>query len=290
MNKQYYHPILNSDFSEVVQYDYDGFPIYLRRAFLSWSENYRFEAHFHQDWELFIALKGGMQYSIDGETVHIPEGKGIFVNSEHIHFGFSDKREDCEYIVLLVHPSFFCGNQLIAKNYAVPIMEDASIPYAILEKSSRTNMDIREMYKLKESASPDFLLGTQTLLFDIFDELYSIKKSRSTVTVSKKNFAEMKAILEFIAVHYSEKISLADIANVAGMSKNNCILTFRRCVGDTPLGYLTGYRIQKSMSLLRETDMSVLEIAYAVGFSGPSYFAETFRKVNGMSPLEYRHK
>lgn len=289
MNRQQ-HPILNSDFSEVVQYDYDGFPIYLRKAFLSWSEDYRFDAHFHQDWEFVITLEGCMQYAVDGEIVNIPEGKGIFVNSGHIHFGFSDKREECEYIVLLVHPSFYCGNQLIANNYTVPIMEDASIPYAILEKSSRTNMNLREIYKLKVNTGSDCLLGMQTLLFDIFDELYSIKTASSATAIYKKNFAEMKAMLEFVTVHYSEKISLADIAAVASMSKNNCILTFRRYVGDTPLGYLTGYRIQKSMSLLRDTDMSVLEIAYAVGFSGPSYFAETFRRLNGMSPMEYRTK
>ena len=58
----------------------------------------------------------------------------------------------------------------------------------------------------------------------------------------------------------------------------------------SPVDYLRYYRIEKSLEILRGTDNTITEIAYETGFSGASYFAETFRKYIGCSPLQFREK
>ena len=54
--------------------------------------------------------------------------------------------------------------------------------------------------------------------------------------------------------------------------------------------YLCAYRIRKGVELLRDTDMTISEIAYACGFSGPSYFSEMFRRDLFTTPTDYRER
>ena len=85
-----------------------------------------------------------------------------------------------------------------------------------------------------------------------------------------------------------EKISLSDIANAGGTCKTSCCTIFKKFTNQTPNEYLTDYRLHKSIDLMQNTDMTLTEICYDVGFSGASYFSETFRKVYDMSPTEYK--
>ena len=85
------------------------------------------------------------------------------------------------------------------------------------------------------------------------------------------------------------KITLADIAASGAVGQSKCCKLFAKYIGQTPNLYLIQYRLGKSTELLKNTDMTVTEIAYAVGFNGSSYYAEAFRKWCGKSPMEYRN-
>ncbi|MBR1811705.1 MAG: AraC family transcriptional regulator [Clostridia bacterium] len=290
MNGQFHHPNLNADSSENVKYDFDDFPIYVRHSPLSLSEDYRYDAHFHSDWEFIVVLSGNMQFSIDGAVVTIREGAGLFVNSGHIHFGFSEAREECEYLCLLVHPSLFCTNPFMERMYVLPLMGDLNLPYARLQRNSAAVANIISIVQMKEADDNDYLLKAQTKLFTIFEALCGIRKKNPVREAPKRNFSEMKAMLEFIDVNYGDKITLTEIAASAHVSKNTCISIFRQYVGCTPANYLTNFRLQKSIYLLESTDLSVTEVAYAVGFSGASYFAEIFKGTFGYSPRMHKKK
>lgn len=84
-----------------------------------------------------------------------------------------------------------------------------------------------------------------------------------------------------------EEIHLKDIAEAASVSVGECCRCFQNMVRTTPNQYLMEYRIEKSKELLMGTEMSVTEIAYAVGFSDSSYFIQCFRKYEGITPREY---
>ena len=87
----------------------------------------------------------------------------------------------------------------------------------------------------------------------------------------------------------SMKSMIAYIDAAAGfVSKRTCGNMFERFLYTPPMKYLNEYRLKKSIELLRGTDMTITEIALACGFSGASYFAESFRRELGKSPGEYR--
>jgi AraC-like DNA-binding protein len=87
---------------------------------------------------------------------------------------------------------------------------------------------------------------------------------------------------------YAEPIDIPALARIACVSEAHFIRTFRATFGETPHRYLQRRRVERSMFLLRETDRSVTEICFDVGFSSLGTFSRTFRAVVGESPSAYR--
>jgi AraC family transcriptional regulator, melibiose operon regulatory protein len=98
----------------------------------------------------------------------------------------------------------------------------------------------------------------------------------------------MKQMLNWIHLHYAEKIMLDDIAKAGQLSRSECCRYFKRILKTTPLRYVTDYRIQKSLILLQQAESNVTEVAYQVGFNSTSYFIDIFRKTMNMTPLAYK--
>lgn len=90
----------------------------------------------------------------------------------------------------------------------------------------------------------------------------------------------IKQMLSWIHLHYTEKISLEDIARAGHLSRSECCRYFKRILNTTPLNYVMDYRIQKSLQLLQNPEANVTEVAYQVGFNSTSYFIEKFRKMD----------
>ena len=98
----------------------------------------------------------------------------------------------------------------------------------------------------------------------------------------------LKNMIGFMQQHFREQITLEQIAAAGGVGQSKCCKLFRVYFHQTPNTYLTAYRLNRSVELLRTTDRSITEVAYAAGFNGASYYAETFRKWLHISPSEYR--
>lgn len=97
-------------------------------------------------------------------------------------------------------------------------------------------------------------------------------------------------MLRFVHDNYKQKITLNDLCRAGGVGKTCCAELFRKYVSCSAIEYVINYRIKKSVDLLLNTDMSVTEIALETGFSGGSFYAETFRKKLGVTPLEFRRR
>jgi AraC-like DNA-binding protein len=87
---------------------------------------------------------------------------------------------------------------------------------------------------------------------------------------------------------YAEPLDIAAVAAVAHVSEAHFIRSFRGVFGETPHRYLQRRRVERSMFLLRETDRSVTDICFDVGFSSLGTFRRTFREIVGASPSLYR--
>lgn len=106
-------------------------------------------------------------------------------------------------------------------------------------------------------------------------------------TVSRKRL-ELVEIKNYLDEHYTEKIVLDDLSEKYYINKYYLTKIFKETYGSTINGYIIAKRITRAKQLLRFTDMTVDEIGAAVGMGDANYFSRTFRKVEGISPREYR--
>ncbi|MDO5702584.1 MAG: response regulator [Lachnospiraceae bacterium] len=106
---------------------------------------------------------------------------------------------------------------------------------------------------------------------------------------SGKNNQQLQSALKFIDSHFTEgSVSLQSVADEVGMSPNRFSAMFSREMGMTFIDYLIGKRMERACELLMTTDLRSSEVAYKSGYNDPHYFSATFKKINGMSPREYR--
>jgi AraC-like DNA-binding protein len=89
---------------------------------------------------------------------------------------------------------------------------------------------------------------------------------------------------------YADALDIEALANSVHLSRAHFIRSFRETFGETPHRYLQRRRIERAMSLLRETDRPVTEICLDVGFVSLGTFSRTFNEVVGISPSGYRER
>src|SRR2546426_11136055 len=87
---------------------------------------------------------------------------------------------------------------------------------------------------------------------------------------------------------YAEPLDVRAVAAVAYVSPAHFSRSFRDVFGETPHRYLQRRRVERSMFLLRETERSVTDICFDVGFTSLGTFSRTFSRIVGETPSDYR--
>lgn len=279
------------DGSEQVHYDDPRIPLYIRRGNLRSLSNMAALCHWHDDVELLLARKGHLCYSINGTKVQIGEGNAVFVNARQMHFGFSDDGTDCEYVCVAFRPQSLFGNEELTRRYVLPILSSPQFSHMILERDSHGALldQILQLDELYQNREEGFELPALAAVIALWHGLYGWMGQQ----ISKSPDADsgvwvIRQMLDHIRTHYPEKVTLDSIANAGGVCRTKCCRMFREYLGMTANDYLNSFRLEKSMELLKSTDLSVTEIAAACGYSGSSYFAELFSREKGCTPTQYR--
>lgn len=281
---------LKDNRAEKVKYDHSDYPIYIRRELLSSFSEYTAPAHWHDEIEFIAVLSGKMQYNINGKIITITENEGIIVNTRQMHFGFSPKKEECDFICILLHPLMLCASYAYERDFVLPVIRNKKAAFVKLDGNilwqKNTLEDIRHMYAVKDKKIAP--IEIQRLFLNIWINLYENITPECSTKEQNTELSVLKEIIGFIQQNYHRKISLADIAAAGAVGQSKCCKLFADYIGQTPNLYLMRYRLDKSAELLKSSDMPITEIAFAVGFGGSSYYAEAFRRWYGKSPTEYR--
>jgi transcriptional regulator GlxA family with amidase domain len=82
--------------------------------------------------------------------------------------------------------------------------------------------------------------------------------------------------------------TVESLAAACGMSRSAFAVRFKELVGETPLEYLTNWRMQKASTLLNKGDRKLVEVAESVGYDSDASFSKAFKRVLGVAPTEYR--
>jgi len=120
------------------------------------------------------------------------------------------------------------------------------------------------------------------------------RKSQSpfTVFIGQKGHEDepIKKAQEYIESNVSQKISVDHLAGIFLISKRNFERRFKKATANTPVEYLQRVKIEAAKKSLESGRENINEVMYAVGYSDSKAFRTTFKKITGLSPLEYRKK
>jgi AraC family transcriptional regulator len=115
--------------------------------------------------------------------------------------------------------------------------------------------------------------------------VFGISRSPARADVARNRMA---AVLEYISAHLHEPISLMDLAGVANVGVFQFAHAFKRRMGMPPHQYVLRKRVERAISLMRNLEEGIADIALRCGFSSQSHLASAFRRVTGTTPGAYR--
>lgn len=130
--------------------------------------------------------------------------------------------------------------------------------------------------------SAQVTLMTHWIIRSILGETVDMRSVSSNYSIGR--------VQQYIEQHFSENITVKDLADIAYMSESNFSRIFRKETAVTPIEYLIETRIAKSKILLRRKDITITVIADRCGFGSSAHFTSCFKKTVHMSPTEYRNR
>ena len=234
--------------------------------FVPFAAGESYGPHSHLRIELNYVKKGSCRILLEEETVSFQEGDLMLIPS-HVSHKFEAGKKGCTLMQLEFLPDIFW--QVNSLQPLSAGQEDTSF------------------------ASPLRSLSEQKRLLKIEDDLRIVQEIRSIINelVSRHAFPpDMNSILQeavmYLRQHYSADVAMADVAAHTGVSERYLRKLFAREFHLSPLGYLQRIRIDKAVELLKNTELSVKEVAYLCGYHSPQYFAHVFKQYSGIRPQE----
>lgn len=253
--------------------------------------------HWHYEIQIAVVTKGSVRFRTPLGEHLLHRGEGIFINSGILHEVIPTDDLGSVYICVNFKPEMIYGhaNSIIRRDYVDPIVFNYNLQTIPLieEEWHRTICDlVLQLGAVNNAQAYGYELELKILLCQIWHILLvnnqPILEKITVITFSDKK--RFKALQTFIHKNYMEKLTLADIARAAQISRSECCRVFKRVQHITPMAYLMQYRILQSIKMLACTDLSVSEIAQQTGFTSSSYYAECFKAEMKCTPLEYRRQ
>lgn len=257
--------------------------------------------HEHDFSQLFVVTKGRATHLIKQKSYQIEAGS-VFVVTDSLQHGFTDVKELELYNILYdsqnlfdqadklkQHPGFQSLFYLhpvyqLQFNYENRFMLDfQGIRYAV----HLLDTLIEEV----ERAEPGF----ETVIQSYFMILVTFlsREYVQRLHFSDRSVAEIAKAVTFLEKHFTDEITVARLAEMAGLSERQFTRIFKATYGTTPKQYLIQQRITYACRLLQSSGRSgartITEIAYDSGFTDGNYFSRAFKESMGVAPSEYLH-
>ena len=226
--------------------------------------------------QILYCTKGGGILKIDGCTYSIKPYMAFFLPA-----GCPHEYYPCEEIwdIRWIVPSGFASDKLL-KGFGLDepqVFELGDIK--ILEHHFR---------KIHDALMSDSIYGNYRaagFLYDFLIEFHRLISAASSAVTA--NTAVIRAV-DYININYTSEITMEQLCEAAGVSKQHLCRLFRSVLNVRPMEYAAKRRIQAAKELLTNTDLSIEEIAEETGFCTGSYFCKLFRRYEEMTPSQFR--
>lgn len=248
--------------------------------------------HTHDFAEIVYIYSGEGKQFVGEKEYDVKRGSMIFVNCGEIHYFTTPER--MTYIEILIKPELISDSIISPDNAfglltltAFEKMRQSLLPFPFAdvggEERRKIEMIILEM--LTEYNSNAY--GCQTILSNYLNILFTYI-IRHTMSDSQQFRGVPAEIMRYIDEHFSEHLSLSELAKKSFYSPKYFGQVFKKCFDMTLTEYICKKRIEEGKHLLIDTNLSIDEISRKIGWENPTLFYNNFKKYYSLTPHAYR--
>ncbi|MEI5989869.1 hypothetical protein A5881_001362 [Enterococcus termitis] len=255
-------------------------------SFTSRNPDRLISTHWHESAELLYCLKGNLEVRFPQVTYLLEPGDTLFINSNIIHSSRSPLPNE---VFVMQFPLKFL-QEMTQDQYNDQFLFNL-IPLKNKDERIQTllNQIFRE-YQVND-LSTNLLVKSWTLaLLSLLTKNYSIPLTTKKTIKSLKHLERLKQVNEYVQKNYNQSLKLEQVAEVFNYDPAYFSRFFKKYMGIPFSEYVNTVRLEKAYYQLRDTDMTVLDIAMANGFFSVKSFYNVFKKNYTLSPQQYRQK
>ena len=287
--------LVDSARRELEKHGTETFPMTVNHDDLWSFEGNNVPIHWHNDLEINLIREGEAVFQVYQKSYRVRTGEGFLLNRNVPHSCSSPGNEHVRYSTILVRPDFLYGDfgSDVERKCFQPFLQNSAIPCIHLTGFDENGKEILQKLNQVEEACDRkrfcYELKIKGLLCEAFAMILYGHRQELTkfVPANLQELERLEKMLNYLNMHFTEVISLQDLADQVHLSREVCCRLFKKMTGKTITGYLEEYRANKSFSLVQSGQYSMTQITEMVGFSNPSRFASAFRKQFGCNPGEY---
>lgn len=232
------------------------------------EQGFVFSRTLQMDYIIAFILSGEVEYGFPAKTHIAKAGDIVFLNKKEAYSVRVISKEPWEHIVIA-----FRGENM------------ECLPVQVFHKTAHYNRFVelfRDALQTWSGCGAAYKIKAKAIITKILYEL----TAESLARLFGDN-ATLKKATDYIDEHYSQKITVEELAALSGYSVSHFTREFRNSYGISPIQYLNHIRITHAKNLLRAGEHTITQIAQKCGFSNVYYFSAYFKKVTGLSPKEY---
>ncbi len=247
--------------------------------------------HWHQEVEFIYAQEGSVIVSVADRKYVLEQGCGMYIGSRVLH-RFDATSENLMPNIVFSPTLLAPEGSLIYEKYIRPVLNGACSICVLAPSSNWQNKTLellKKVFALQLEAEVDEMQTVQNLL-KVWELLYhniplSDEKERLSTDSEQ---ARLQIMMQYIQDHFSEPVTLDDIASSVSISSSRALQIFNNGIHTSPIAYLLDYRLHYSAKLLISTENKIATIAQECGFQSSEYYCRAFKKLFQMTPNQYR--
>lgn len=232
----------------------------------------------YPDYSMHFILEGRGCYCTGGKTYEIGPGQGFLITPGAQCTYFADKQKPWKYIYVSFNG--VDGDSLVQ---AAGLGEEKVVFEFPLEENV-----VRDIYAMHSAGKRDEARGYDVTGYLLLVMSRLIKANSQGGEAGTRPEQYVRKVKQYIEDNYSFRITVSDLARHVGLERTYLYRIFARQLGISPQKYLAEFRLRKATQMLRESELSIGEIAAATGFQDISYFYRVFAEKYKLTPKKYR--
>ena len=250
---------------------------------------YQMPYHWHPEYEIILIKEGEFRLTLDGQVYIAGKDSILFIHAGALHGGMP---EQCIYQCIVFDMKLLISGNLICNKWIQQVIRnEIRLPVVLSGLDVRINNITKELFSLLEAQKKGYEFQVQSSLYQWMGILYETGHYESKAKEIGRTsiyIDRLKQVITYIEEHYTEAITLEDLARVAGLNARYFCRFFKKLTNQTPIEYLNYYRIDCACLALKERKASITEVAYSCGFNDSSYFIKVFHEAKKLTPRQYQ--